>query len=114
MGGLIGISLADLPKSPIRKPLLNDMGSRMTESSLTHISVYPGLNVRLKTFDEGLIYLKTINALFDPHTPKQWRKLNIMILKPQDDEWILYYSPRLTEPPKDITPKMVTADETML
>ncbi|WP_423787862.1 hypothetical protein, partial [Klebsiella pneumoniae] len=66
MGGLIGIGLAGLPKSPIRKLLLNDVGPRVTESSLTRIGAYLGLNVRFKTFDEGLAYLKTISASFGP------------------------------------------------
>lgn len=114
MGGLIGIGLAGLSNSPIRKLLLNDVGPRVTESSLTRIGAYLGLNVRFKTFDEGLAYLKTISASFGPHTPEQWRELNTAILKPQGGEWILHYDPRLAEPFKNTTPEMVAAGEAML
>jgi len=114
MGGLIGMSLAGLPKSPIRKLLLNDVGPRVTESSLTRIGAYLGLGVRFKTFDEGLAYLKTISASFGPHTPEQWRELNTAILKPQGGEWILHYDPRLAEPFKNTTPEAIAAGEAML
>lgn len=78
---------------------------------MTRIGAYLGLNVRFKTFDEGLAYLKTISASFGPHTPEQWRELNAAILKPQGGEWILHYDPRLAEPFKNTTPEMIAAGE---
>jgi pimeloyl-ACP methyl ester carboxylesterase len=114
MGGLIGMSLAGLPKSPIRKMLINDVGPRVTESSVSRIGSYLGLDVRFKTFDEGLAYLKTISASFGPHTPEQWRELNTAILKPRGGEWILHYDPRMAEPFKSTTPELIAAGETAL
>ena len=81
---------------------------------MTRIGAYLGLNVRFKTFDEGLAYLKTISASFGPHTPEQWRELNTAILKPQGGEWILHYDPRLAEPFKSATPELIAAGEAAL
>jgi pimeloyl-ACP methyl ester carboxylesterase len=53
MGGLIGIGLAGLAKSPVRKLLLNDVGPRITAQSMERIGAYLGLPVRFKTFEEG-------------------------------------------------------------
>jgi len=118
MGGLIGIGLAGLPKSPVRKLLLNDVGPRITAQSMERIGAYLGLPVRFKTFEEGLAYLQTISASFGRHTPEQWRELNGAILKPVQGaeglEWGLHYDPALAVPFKDSTPEAVQAGEAAL
>ncbi len=118
MGGLIGIGLAGLPKSPVRKLLLNDVGPRITAQSMERIGAYLGLPVRFKTFEEGLAYLQTISTSFGRHTPEQWRELNGAILKPVQGaeglEWGLHYDPALAVPFKDATPEAVQAGEAAL
>ncbi len=118
MGGLIGMSLAGLPKSPIRKLLLNDVGPKIAPQALERIGSYLGLPVRFKTFEEGLAYLQTISASFGRHTPEQWRELNGAILKPvqtaEGMEWGLHYDPALAVPFREATPDMAAAGEAML
>ncbi|GJG93013.1 alpha/beta fold hydrolase [Cupriavidus pauculus] len=118
MGGLIGMGLAGLPKSPVRKLLLNDVGPRITLQAIERIGAYLGLPVRFKTFEEGLAYLQTISASFGRHTPEQWRELNGAILKPvQGDEgleWGLHYDPALAVPFKETPPEAVQAGELAL
>ena len=118
MGGLIGIGLAGLVKSPVRKLLLNDVGPRITAQSMERIGAYLGLPVRFKTFEEGLAYLQTISASFGRHTPEQWRELNGAILKPMQGaeglEWGLHYDPALAVPFKDATPEAMQAGEAAL
>jgi len=115
MGGLIGMGLAGLPKSPVRKLLLNDVGPRITAQSMERIGAYLGLPVRFKTFEEGLGYLQTISASFGRHTPEQWRELNGAILKPVQGaeglEWGLHYDPALAVPFKEATAEAVQAGE---
>ncbi|MBY4898834.1 alpha/beta fold hydrolase [Cupriavidus sp. AU9028] len=115
MGGLIGMGLAGLPGSPVRKLLLNDVGPRIAPSALERIGAYLGLPVRFRTFEEGLAYLQTISASFGRHTPEQWRELNAAILKPVQGneglEWGLHYDPALAEPFRGITPEMAAASE---
>ncbi|CAG9172586.1 alpha/beta fold hydrolase [Cupriavidus respiraculi] len=115
MGGLIGMSLAGLPKSPVRKLLLNDVGPRIAPSAVERIGAYLGLPVRFKTFEEGLAYLQTIGASFGRHTPEQWRELNSAILKPVQGaeglEWGLHYDPAMAVPFRETTADMVAAGE---
>lgn len=118
MGGLIGMGLAGLPNSPVRKLLLNDVGPRITASAVERIGSYLGLPVRFKTFEEGLAYLQTISASFGRHTPEQWRELNGAILKPvqgeQGLEWGLHYDPALAVPFRAATPEQLAAGEAAL
>jgi pimeloyl-ACP methyl ester carboxylesterase len=109
------MSLAGLPKSPVRKLLLNDVGPRIAPSAVERIGAYLGLPVRFKTFEEGLAYLQTISASFGRHTPEQWRELNGAILKPVQGaeglEWGLHYDPAMALPFRETTPEMVAAGE---
>ncbi|MGO4302555.1 alpha/beta fold hydrolase [Cupriavidus sp. RAF12] len=118
MGGLIGMGLASLPRSPVRKLLLNDVGPKLAAQAVERIGAYLGLPVRFKTFEEGLAYLQTISASFGRHTPEQWRELNAAILKPvqaaEGMEWGLHYDPALAVPFKESTPEMVQAGEAAL
>ncbi|WP_454720885.1 MULTISPECIES: alpha/beta fold hydrolase [Cupriavidus] len=118
MGGLIGMGLAGLPRSPVRKLLLNDVGPRLAASAVERIGAYLGLPVRFKTFEEGLAYLQTISASFGRHTPEQWRELNGAILKPmQGDEgleWGLHYDPAMALPFRETTAEQVSAGEAAL
>lgn len=118
MGGLIGMGLAGLPKSPVRKLLLNDVGPKIAASAVERIGAYLGLPVRFKTFEEGLAYLQTISASFGRHTPDQWRELNAAILKPVQGteglEWGLHYDPQLATPFRKSTPELVALTEAAL
>ncbi len=118
MGGLIGMGLAGLPNSPVRKLLLNDVGPRIALQAMERIGAYLGLAVRFKTFEEGLAYLQTISTSFGRHTPEQWRDLNSAILKPVQGveglEWGLHYDPALAVPFKETPPEVVQAGEAAL
>jgi len=118
MGGLIGMGLAGLPGTPVRRLLLNDVGPRITASAVERIGSYLGLPVRFKTFEEGLAYLQTISASFGRHTPEQWRELNAAILKPVQGthglEWGLHYDPALAVPFRNTTPEQVAAGEAVM
>ncbi|SOZ15927.1 D-(-)-3-hydroxybutyrate oligomer hydrolase [Cupriavidus taiwanensis] len=118
MGGLIGMGLAGLPKSPVRRLLLNDVGPRIAPSAVERIGAYLGLPVRFKTFEEGLAYLQTISASFGRHSAEQWRELNAAILKPMQGadglEWGLHYDPQLAVPFRKSTPEAIAAGEAAL
>ncbi|MEM5274243.1 alpha/beta hydrolase [Cupriavidus taiwanensis] len=118
MGGLIGMGLAGLPKSPVRKLLLNDVGPRIAPSAVERIGAYLGLPVRFKTFEEGLAYLQTISASFGRHSAEQWRELNAAVLKPMQGadglEWGLHYDPQLAVPFRKSTPEAIAAGEAAL
>lgn len=73
MGGLIGMSLAALPNSPIRRLVLNDIGPVIGKASLQRISDYVGLDYRFSSLDALERHLRKIHAPFGPLTDTQWQ-----------------------------------------
>ena len=114
MGGLIGLGLAALPGSPLRRLVLNDVGPTIEPSSLQRIGTYLGLPVRWSTLDEAADALWTISQGFGPHTREQWLALTRPQLKPDGEGFKPHYDPAIAVPFKAITPEMAQAGQAML
>src|SRR5260221_3599273 len=73
MGGLIGMSLAALPNSPIRRLVLNDVGPVISKAALQRIADYVGLDYRFSSLNALERHLRKIHAPFGPLTDAQWQ-----------------------------------------
>jgi pimeloyl-ACP methyl ester carboxylesterase len=115
MGGLIGIALASLPDSPIRRMVLNDIGPVLDPVALARIGDYIGQEIRFATFAEGATYVRTVSTPFGPHSDAQWDKLarDVLVQQP-DGQWALHYDLGLAQPFKAMTPQKVAQDEAQL
>ena len=82
MGGLIGLGLAALPKSPIERLVLNDVGPTIQADAIARIGTYLGAPIRWNSFEEAADYLWSISQGFGPHTREQWLALTRPMLKP--------------------------------
>lgn len=98
MGGMIGMVLAALPKTPVKRLLLNDIGPRIEAPALARIGTYLGKSVHFATEAEGYAYLSRVAAEFGPHTDEQWRALNAAMLRKKDDGYELHYDPKIAVP----------------
>jgi pimeloyl-ACP methyl ester carboxylesterase len=114
MGGLIGLGLAALPNSPIRKLVLNDVGPTIEAAALQRIGAYLGQPLRWASVDEAADYLWSISASFGPHSRDQWLALTRPMLKPDGDGFKLHYDPAIAAPLRAVTPEMAKAGEAML
>ena len=114
MGGLIGLGLAALPDSPIRKLVLNDVGPTLEAAALQRIGAYLGQPLRWASVDEAADYLLGISAGFGPHSREQWLALTRPMLKPDGDGFKLHYDPAIAAPLRVVTPEMAKAGEAML
>jgi pimeloyl-ACP methyl ester carboxylesterase len=115
MGGLIGMGLASLKDSPVRKLVLNDVGPALNPAALARIGDYVGKDVHFDTFDEAARYIKDISLPFGPHSDDEWRKLAADALKQdKDGKWIMHYDPGLAVLIKATTPELVQRSEAML
>ncbi|MCS0627827.1 alpha/beta hydrolase [Telluria mixta] len=115
MGGLIGIALASLPGSPIRRMVLNDIGPVLDPVALGRIGDYIGQEIRFATFAEGAAYVRMVSTPFGPHSDAQWDKLARDVLVQQSDgQWALHYDLGLAQPFKAMTPQKVAQDEAQL
>jgi pimeloyl-ACP methyl ester carboxylesterase len=115
MGGLIGMGLASLPKNPIRKLILNDIGPGLNSAALDRIGGYIGEAVRFPTFDEAAGYIRAISEPFGPHTDEEWRKLATDVLRQDKDGlWTRNYDLALAASFKAPTPELAQKTEAVL
>jgi pimeloyl-ACP methyl ester carboxylesterase len=114
MGGLIGLGLAALPDSPVKKLVLNDVGPAIEAAALQRIGTYLGQPLRWGSVDEAADYLWSISASFGPHSREQWLALTRPMLRPDGDGFKLHYDPAIAVPFRAITPESARAGEAML
>jgi pimeloyl-ACP methyl ester carboxylesterase len=75
MGGLVGMSLAALPESPISRLVLNDVAPQVPGAFLDGLAAYVGLNEEFDTVEDLEDCLRTLYAGFGELTDDQWRHL---------------------------------------
>jgi pimeloyl-ACP methyl ester carboxylesterase len=115
MGGLIGMGLASLPGSPVRRLVFNDIGPTLDTAALLRIGDYIGQDVRFQTFDEAARYIREISAPFGPHTDEEWHKIAADVLRQNaEGAWIRHYDMGLAAPFKSATPESIKSDEALL
>lgn len=98
MGGLIGMFLASMENSPIRRMVLNDVGPLITASSLARIGEYVGRAPGFPSIEAAEDYLRLICAPFGPLTDGQWRHLAEHSVRRVGDEWVMRYDPAIGTP----------------
>ncbi|CAG4925821.1 alpha/beta fold hydrolase [Paraburkholderia gardini] len=114
MGGLIGMALAGVPDSPIRRMLVNDVGPHVEPVALSRIGDYLGKPARFETLQQGIDYAALLAASFGPLTPDEWREINTPLLHERDGAWQLRYDPRIAQPFAAATPEMTALGEAAL
>lgn len=118
MGGLIGLGLAALEGSPVRRLVLNDVGPTIEPVALQRIGTYLGAPVRWPTLDAAADALWSISQGFGPHTREQWLALTRpqLVAAPDEDGggFRPHYDPAIAVPFRAITPEIAAAGEAML
>jgi pimeloyl-ACP methyl ester carboxylesterase len=114
MGGLIGLALASLPGSPVRRLVLNDMGPTIEPVALKRIGSYVGQPAHWRTLEEAADALWAISKGFGPHTREQWLALTAPQLKADGEGFKPHYDPAIAVPVRAITPELAAAGEAML
>ncbi len=114
MGGLIGMALAALPKSPIERLVLNDVGPVIDPAGIARIASYIGLPLTWASENEAADYLLTISQGFGPHSREQWLALTRPMLRRDGDRYRLHYDPAIGVPLRAMTVAAAGAGETAL
>jgi pimeloyl-ACP methyl ester carboxylesterase len=114
MGGLIGLTLAGQPGSPIKRLVINDVGPRVNREGIARIGEYVGKPIRFATLDEAIDYITLISLGFGFRSRDEWREITQSVLKPDGDGLILHYDPKLGLPLKAMTPQIAAASEAAL
>jgi pimeloyl-ACP methyl ester carboxylesterase len=118
MGGLIGLGLAALPKSPIERLVLNDVGPTIQADAIARIGTYLGAPIRWNSLEEAADYLWSISQGFGPHSRDEWLALTRPMLKPDvvDNKagFKPHYDPAIAVPFRAITPEAAASGEAAL
>ncbi|MDP2240169.1 MAG: alpha/beta hydrolase [Burkholderiales bacterium] len=99
MGGILGMLLASLPKTPVQRLVLNDISIVVPRAVLERIAKYVGMDPRFRTFQELEAYVRMVSAPFGPLTGAQWRHLTLHGARPYEDgTWGMSYDPGIGIP----------------
>lgn len=99
MGGIIGMALAAMPDTPIRRLVLNDVGPVVTATSLARIGEFLGKAPRFRSIDEAEAYVRMVSAPFGALTDAQWRHLTVHTMRSTADGGCeMAYDPGIAEP----------------
>jgi pimeloyl-ACP methyl ester carboxylesterase len=115
MGGLIGMVLASLEGSPIRRLVLNDIGPVLDPAAMARIGEYIGQDLRFASFEEGARFVREVSSSFGPHSEDEWRKLasDVLVQEP-GGAWVRHYDLGLAGPFAAITPERAQQDQAAL
>jgi len=118
MGGLIGLALAALPQTPVRRLVLNDVGPVVEPAFVQRLSTYLGLPAHWVTVEEAADALQLISAGFGPHSREQWLALTRPQLVPDTHNGVAgfkpHYDPAIAVPVRAMTPEIAAAGQAML
>ncbi len=75
MGGTLGVLMAALPRNPIRRLVINDVGPILPKAAAERIVAYVGVEVSFPSIEAMEAALRKIYSVFGPMTEAQMRKL---------------------------------------
>jgi pimeloyl-ACP methyl ester carboxylesterase len=114
MGGLIGLGMAALKGSPLRRLVINDVGPTLEPAAIARIGSYVGQPMRWPSLDAAADALWQISQGFGPHTRDQWLALTEPQLLRDGEQWQPRSDPAIALPFKAVTPQMAAAGEALL
>lgn len=96
LGGHIGMELAALPGSPIRRLVLNDFGARIAGAALQRIGTYLRLKRHFATIEELEGHLRSVHEPFGKLTDAQWRHMAVhSAVKTEDGDYRQHFDPAI-------------------
>ena len=108
MGGLIGMGIAAMEDSPIRRLVLNDVGPFIPKAALERIGTYLGLELAFDDLAALEAHLRQIHAPFGPLSDDQWAHLAEHSARQREDgKVVLSYDPNIAAPFKNTPPEDV-------
>ncbi|MDH4051882.1 MAG: alpha/beta hydrolase [Rubrivivax sp.] len=114
MGGLIGMGVASLKGSPLRRLVLNDVGPVIQWQAIQRIGGYLGQPAHWRDLDEAADAMWSVSQGFGPHTREQWLALSRAQLRPDGDGFMPHYDPAIALPFRAVTPELAAAGEALL
>lgn len=93
MGGIIGMIMAGVPGSPLRKLVMNDVGCLIPKASLQRLAQYVGAESAFDSIEAFEAAMRSISP-FGELTAEQWRHLAVTVARQDEDgKWRSRYDP---------------------
>ena len=92
MGGIIGMIMAGYPGSPVRKLVMNDVGSFIPRAALERIGSYVGAEPTFESLEHLEAAIRATSP-FGPLTDAQWRHLSLHVARQEEGRWRFRYDP---------------------
>lgn len=93
MGGIIGMIIASMPGNPVRRLVMNDVGSLIPKAAVERIGEYVGREPHFESLEELEATIRMVSP-FGELTDAQWRHLALHAAR-QDEQgrWVFRYDP---------------------
>lgn len=106
LGGICGMVAAALPGNPVRRLVLNDVGSHVPQPAIARIRDYIGDTPAFADLVALEAYLRRVHAPFGPLTDAEWRHLAETSARPADSgsSLVLHYDPAIAVPMRAAEP----------
>lgn len=102
MGGLVGMLLAALPGSPIRRLVLNDIGAFVPKQGLERIAGYVGRDERFANFEDFVAAYREQRRTFGELPESDWWELARHNHRVHENGTVGYaYDPAIAQPFRD-------------
>lgn len=97
MGGILGMILASLPQTPIKKLILNDVGAMVSHTVIERLLAYAGVQIKMPNRQQIVDLAKAIYAPFGAIDTPTWDKmLDHSLKKLEDGSYTFAYDPNIT------------------
>lgn len=81
MGGLIGMLMASLPNTPVRRLIINDIGPQIPIKAIRRLASYAGKEPEFNSISSAKAYFKVGYAAFGKLSEDQWERLTLSSIK---------------------------------
>ena len=99
MGGVIGMAVASLPGSPVRRLVINDIGPFVPSAALQRLEAYLGTDPWFEDLAAAERWLREVRAPFGSLKDEQWRLMTERsVRRDGDDGYRLHYDPAIAGP----------------
>lgn len=97
LGGMIGLTLAAMHRTPIKSLVLNDIGPEPKLSEIRRLGRYIGKAPEFETIREARLYIEQIYKGFGTLDKEDWKRITKYSVKLQDGVYVMHYDPKIGE-----------------
>jgi len=97
LGGLMGIVMAGMKKSPVRRLIINDIAPEVPFEALKRLTAYLGQNMFFEDLDAVETFLRSSLAPFGPMTDEDWARIAVTSSHVTEGGYNLSYDPAISK-----------------